>query len=415
MVAAVAASTLFAAPAGAAMPAALPLPPQGIYEQCGPTADAQGVLTGPCVERLDRIAHNGFSVVLNYMLWMAPVPAIRAYLDAAQQRGLRVIVPMNHPAWRGTLDALLTAYPLLGACACTTSEDFTRRAIGLIRDHPAIWGYYIADEARADAIDAVGSLSRLVAAIDPSRPRMVVGLGTDSTLAQGVAPYAQDAEYNGIDYYPVGAGGSPQTAGRIARDLAHVATASHAHTVVVLQAFSWHRYPQYRDSVEQWPTRDEMRTMRDRVLSAARPDLMLWYSVQDLEAAAQPQERWADLQAAAFAPAPRPAWVGDLSAPASMTIGRARTPRNVVVRVTSTVDGTAMVRLTQSGRPVIRRAVRLHAGRNTMRLRVSSTRLRRGPLKVELQVHDVDGAAYRSVARIRVVTPRTPGVARTRR
>src|SRR4051812_8343721 len=87
-------TALLAAPARAAAPQALP--PQGVYDQCGPALSG----VQECLDRLDRIHAAGFRVVLNYTLWYSSASDLKAYLDHAQSLGMKVIAPMNYTAWR---------------------------------------------------------------------------------------------------------------------------------------------------------------------------------------------------------------------------------------------------------------------------------------------------------------------------
>src|SRR2546423_1208239 len=49
------------------------LPPQGVYEQCGPATDGEQ----KCLDRLDQIRQAGFTAVLNYAQWFATVRQLK--------------------------------------------------------------------------------------------------------------------------------------------------------------------------------------------------------------------------------------------------------------------------------------------------------------------------------------------------
>src|SRR3954447_9943423 len=80
------------------------LPPQGVYEQCGPATNGEKT----CLDRLDQIHAAGFEVVLNYMLWYAKAKQVQGYIDHAHTLGMQVIAPMNYVAWRDPATSLKT-------------------------------------------------------------------------------------------------------------------------------------------------------------------------------------------------------------------------------------------------------------------------------------------------------------------
>src|SRR3954447_5013780 len=103
------------------------LPQQGVYEQCSLVAALD-----QCLNRLQKIRTAGFSVVLNYTLWYARAPQLRAYLDKAHDLGLHVIAPLNYKSWRTGAPSLKEAYPYLATtCHCKDDAGFLSYAIGL--------------------------------------------------------------------------------------------------------------------------------------------------------------------------------------------------------------------------------------------------------------------------------------------
>ena len=120
-------------------PARAALPPQGVYEQCAPA-------TQDCGARLQAIADAGFQYVLNYTAWYGSAEQVRQYADEAQAAGIKVIWPLNDHAWRDGTD-LRSYYRYLGPdCPCSTNAQFKQWALGLVKDHPATWGFYVGDE-----------------------------------------------------------------------------------------------------------------------------------------------------------------------------------------------------------------------------------------------------------------------------
>src|SRR3954463_13207218 len=92
---------------GAAIAVAVPasgraaggLPEQGVYDQCVPAESADH-----CASRLRRIGRAGFKVVQNMRaLDRSDVPDIRAFADAAQVNGVKVIWSLNSASGRRSL------------------------------------------------------------------------------------------------------------------------------------------------------------------------------------------------------------------------------------------------------------------------------------------------------------------------
>ena len=269
------------------------LPAQGLYEGCAPGIDAV-----PCIEHLEQIGAAGFRYVLNYSAWYGTPAEILRYADAAAALGLRLIWPLNHPAWRGLGDLAATYSSFAtGGDAVEAGDNaaFAARAIGLVAAHPATWGFYIGDELPAAEAGRVRALSAAVRRLAPRKPQLYVarpGVGM-------LAPFARIADVAGADSYPVGSG-DPGV--RQAAQSARVATsAADSRTAMVLQAFSWSQYaPGAR--LAHYPTVRALQAMRDAAIQHAHPTMILWYSYQDILRSDHPERRWQALLQAAFAP-----------------------------------------------------------------------------------------------------------------
>jgi hypothetical protein len=271
-----------------------PRPMQGIYEYCAPQTSSDG-----CLQQLSRIARGGFKVVLNYAVFHADPAQLRRYMAEAARLGVRLIWPMQDDAWWGH-GSLAAMYPrLTGACGCSDAAR-ARHLIGLVKQSPATWGYYLADEkAPADA-PAVATFSRRLRALDPVHPRLVVAAGED-TVSKLLAPYAPAADVLGADSYPVGTGQGTARVGFIGSTVRAVAAHSHRQAAMVLQAFDWSEYPKTGPWPEpRWPTVAEMRRMREDAIAAAHPSLILWYSAFDIRRGPDASTHWHDLLQAAF-------------------------------------------------------------------------------------------------------------------
>ena len=269
-------------------------PVQGIYEYCAPQASSDG-----CLRRLSQIAAGGFKVVLNYAVFYADLPQLHGYIAQAARLGVKLIWPMQDAPWwgRGSLAAM---YPrLAAACGCSDAA-LARYLIGLVKQSPATWGYYLADEQSPVDAPAVAAFSRRLRALDPAHPRLVVAAGED-TVSKLLAPYAAAADVLGADSYPVGTGQATARVRFIASKVRAAAAQSHRQAAMVLQAFDWSEYPKTGPwPAPRWPTAPEMRRMRDLAIADAHPSLILWYSAFDTLRAPDASRHWRDLLEAAF-------------------------------------------------------------------------------------------------------------------
>jgi hypothetical protein len=279
-------------------PAKAALPPQGVYEQCAPNST-----TEDCGQRLQTIADAGFKYVLNYTAWFGSAEQVRRYADEAQAAGIQLIWPLNDHAWRDGTN-LRSYYRYLGPdCSCSSNAEFKQWALGLVKDHPATWGFYVGDELAPTAqnVSQTRALADEVKSIAPNRPTLYVTIPNDNgVLTSQLEPFEQTADYVGGDYYPVGKGNNLDALSGYAEDTRRLAAQYGRKPVFVLQAFSWSEYdPSYAD---RFPTRTEMQTMRDAAISAGDPQMMLWYAFNDVMDSSDPAGNWEDVKAAAFAP-----------------------------------------------------------------------------------------------------------------
>lgn len=277
-------------------PAKAALPPQGVYEQCAPA-------TQDCGARLQAIADAGFQYVLNYTAWYGSAEQVRQYADEAQAAGIKLIWPLNDHAWRDGTD-LRSYYRYLGPdCPCSTNAQFKQWALGLVKDHPATWGFYVGDELSPTSqnISQTKSLANEVKSIAPGKPTLYVTIPNDSgVLTSQLEPFEQTADYVGGDYYPVGKGNNLDALSGYADDTRRLASQYGRQPMFVLQAFSWSEYD--AGAADRFPTRTEMQTMRDSAITAGDPQMLLWYAYNDVMDSSDPAGNWEDVKAAAFAP-----------------------------------------------------------------------------------------------------------------
>jgi hypothetical protein len=296
-----AAAVTLTSPSAAAAPPDVRLPPQGLYEGCAPEAgDA-------CIERLAAIRAAGFRYVLNYSSWYGSPVAVRRYADAAAALGLRLIWPLNNPAWRG-LDDLGATYSGFAAetgkleppgaglpGAAPGDAEFIARAIGVAAGLPATWGFYIGDELPRAEAGRVRRLSEAVRALAPDKPQLYIARPGMARLG----PFARLADVAGADAYPVGS--SDPSVRRAAQSARTVTAAAGVRTAMVLQAFSWSQYrPDPGLGTAGFPNRRELTAMRNAAIRNANPTMILWYSYQDILRSDDPSGRWRALTNAAF-------------------------------------------------------------------------------------------------------------------
>jgi hypothetical protein len=261
-----------------------------MYESCAP-----GVAGDACIERLAAIRAAGFRFVLNYASWYGSPAEVLRYADAAAGLGLRLIWPLNNPAWRGLGD-LDSTYPELSQGIPPQSNlEFTSLAVGLVASHPATWGFYIGDELPATEAGRVRRLSDAVHSVAPQRPQLYVARPGAARLQ----PFARLADIAGADAYPIGSGDPPVA--QAAQSAQKVTAAAGVQTAMVLQAFSWSQYlPE--PLLPQYPSRRSLEAMRNAAIRHAHPTMILWYSYQDILRSDRPHRRWCELTRAAFSP-----------------------------------------------------------------------------------------------------------------
>jgi hypothetical protein len=313
--------------AGAA-PAKAALPPQGVYEQCAPAEQ-------DCGARLKQIADAGFQYVLNYTAWYGSAEQVREYADEAQAVGLKVIWPLNDHAWRDGTN-LRSYYRYLGPdCPCSTNAQFKQWALGLVKDHPATWGFYVGDE------------------LSP----------TPQNTSQ-LEPFEQTADYVGADYYPVGKGNNVDATTGYAEDTRRLAAQYGSKPMFVLQAFSWDEYdPSYPD---RFPTRTEMQNMRDQAITSGDPQMLLWYAYNDVMDSSDPQGNWDDVKAAAFAPYVRVTGVSGKRCVPRLKAKVSVRANAAIRKVRARLDGRSVLKTSRENSRLP--SLRLRGGRHVLRV-----------------------------------------------
>ena len=274
--------------------AAAALPPQGLYEYCAPQKGSQ-----KCLARLRRIADGGFRVVVNYEQLHSTRAQLLAYARTADRLGVKVVWPLKESVWWADGGDPTRAHPALArGCGCRDRAAFTRWFVRLVRDLPATWGYYVGDETDPSAALAVRQFSAQIRGLDPRHPRLFIAQGANPR--RDLAPFGPAADVIGVDWYPVGLRLPLSSVETVNREAARISREHGRARAAVLQSFSWSQYSHPDAISARWPSRLEMRRMRDLALRAARPRLLLWYSYFDIQRSRHRSHRWRALRWAAF-------------------------------------------------------------------------------------------------------------------
>ena len=292
--------------------ATVALPPQGLYESCLPSE-------ADCLARLTKMGAEGFGVVLNDGLRYAnSASALRAYADRALELRMKVILPVKYsPEWDGDDGFLVKEFPELASEGGSTDNiSFLIYYLSILKDHPALWGYYMADEVHSESHNGLKVYSDMVKQRDPYHPRLIVEEGTSDpmeifftfhsymsdtvdVLALDDYPYGYIDPYDRVSSY----------SGDKARTLQSWSDKLGLKNAIVLQAFAW---PQYDTDIlcSPWPacapfpSYEQMKAQRDQAILNSRPEIILWFCYPNILSSDSPAQHWSDLVAAAFAPLP---------------------------------------------------------------------------------------------------------------
>jgi hypothetical protein len=285
------------------------LPPQGLYDSCVPD-------TEDCLNHLDVLAVKGFSLILNYGQLYGDTKSQLAYADRAHAAGIKVIWAIL-PHFDRADDWMITTYPTLAANSnCSDNYCLIKYFVDHVKDHPATWGYYIADEIRPSEYADLKKWSNVIREADPNHPRLLVTAGTNDPMEQyyWFYSYMSDvADIFGPDYYPYGYIESGDSLTRFTG-----ATASHAQywadklggeSLMVLQVFSLARYSETPlcalwPECARFPTYEQMKAQRDQTIMNSHPAVILWWTYADILRTENPQATLDELAKAAFSPLP---------------------------------------------------------------------------------------------------------------
>jgi len=276
-----------------AAPSNTPFDGYGIYDSCS----LRNLAT--CLSNLDNMAAAGFKLVINYGELRGNANAQKAYLDHAQSVGIKVIVALNNPDFYNGADLSSDFPDLVQTCNCEDNHGFIQYVVNLVKDHPAVWGYYIGDEVDPGNHDKMKStLADVVHQLDPKHPRLFIDNPPHPIATwRGNSPFFDTADVIGSDFYPV-RDNSPDyptiyEAGIIASGVQAYANTHKEDSAIVLQAFS---YSQYHIPGTPYPTADQMESMLSQTLANSHPRIILWYSYDDTMSYNNAEQHWSDLK-----------------------------------------------------------------------------------------------------------------------
>ena len=265
-----------------------------LYESCSPNEEAI------CLSHLNTMAEAGFKLVLNYDEIYGDASFQKAYLAHAQALGMKVIMPLKEPAFYNGAN-LRSEFPALAAtCDCTDNTGFLHYVVDLVKNNPALWGYYIGDEVDPDHHDALkSSLADVVHQLDPKHPRLFIdNAGESTSVWHGNSPFFDTADVIGTDFYPIRIDSSDyptiDQTGAVASGIQAYADAHNEGSAIVLQAFS---YSEYGTPGAPYPTAEQLQWMLSQTLAHAHPRIILWYSFYDTMSYANADQHWNDLKA----------------------------------------------------------------------------------------------------------------------
>ena len=252
-----------------------------------------------CLSHLNDMAAAGFKLVIDYDELYGDASFQKAYLDRAQSVGMKVIITLkDHRFYNGK--SLRSEFPALAqTCNCTGNNGFIRYVVNVVKNHPAVWGYYIGDEVDPSDHGAMKrALADVVHQLDPTHPRLFIdNAGESTSVWHGNSPFFDTAEVIGTDFYPVGHRPPYPTIHQTAAVAGGIQAYADAHGedgAIVLQAFS---FSNYGISDAPYPTASQMESMLSQTLAHSHPRIILWYSYYDTMASDNPTQHWDDLKA----------------------------------------------------------------------------------------------------------------------
>lgn len=170
-------------------PASL-VPPQGWYES------GQVPGSSSSNSRLTNMANGGATLVISYWIYSDGVYSstsdanVIAHLDACAARGMKAIINMGNPNWfNGTIPA-----------------STTTQKVNLVKNHPALFGYSVTDEASGTtASNQCKAHAQNIRNADGNLAHEIIGVHYPQQFPGAWSFYEGSAiTVVGIDHYPYG-------------------------------------------------------------------------------------------------------------------------------------------------------------------------------------------------------------------
>ena len=253
-----------------------PFFPLGLFTGRGPMSDG-------AIEVLDEIADSPFNTIMNYGINSGSIEQIRLYLDAVDERGLKIIYSLKD-FYEGT-----PYYP--GKVGhYKGAEEITRGVISEFKAHPAILAWYLNDELPRKYIPRLTERYRMVKRLDPSHPAWIVLYQVNELKS-----YLNTTDVMGADPYPI-----PHKSISMAGEWTQLARKAVGPKRAIWMVPQAHKTSIYRTDGAKYagpgPTFDEMRCMAYQCLVNGANGL-IFYSFFDLKR--DPlgfESRWADVK-----------------------------------------------------------------------------------------------------------------------
>ena len=177
------------------------------------------------------------------------------------------------------------AHPLKAIKSEADAEAFVREKVALLKNHPALLGWYIADELPQSMVPTLRARQALLKRLDPEHVTGMCLIG-----ANGLREFSDCADWMGMDCYPVG-GLSASEEEKVHPNMqmfsaicerAQEQTKGLKPVWPVPQAFNWAWYrPTVRNPEHRVPTAEEFDNMTWQAIAAGANGLV-YYVFEDI-------------------------------------------------------------------------------------------------------------------------------------
>lgn len=222
-----------------------------------------------------RMTESGFNTVLAYgpnalcgrEKKAERIENIRAGLDLAHEYGIKIIYPFINSA----------PYAIPENSSRKPYEDL--KDIPLLVNHPAILGWYVADENLRIHFPETVELRRRISLLDPDRPTYAIQHRYD---ALSLPACADTCDILGVDPYPIVADPRKKQSIMAVREAMNGWRKCRIPGWAVIQCFSWSIYQQAVPLEEShFPTEEEIRAMTFTALIMGAKGIM-YYAYHDI-------------------------------------------------------------------------------------------------------------------------------------